>query len=407
MAMLAMGGESMIPTSIPMIEVPDPEWDEWTPRCVVDEPDGPYEPRSGGTIRTSLPPHLQKLVEDLEREDDEESSFPWDEEFPPEDLDGMLTEVKCKLEAMYSASLDVNDNTSVGVVPALDVTTADEPPPLQPEPPQLRLTPPEPPMHEICVKMDGWDVHKSPAWGDPDPWTFGWFKTRIIKESLDELREVQLDYPFHLVDVAGDPRGVDEVRDARRRESLKQVMELLCCDRNAAAMLLRFFRWDQEKLLWGSPPAPPLLPPVGAFPRRPLGPACTAAEYLLNPESTLKKVGMASLGQEDRSVIHQPPPPQLEPPPPPPEPPEPVDAERPQQLPLAPPSPPLPPPSQPAPSPEPPPPEPPAFGALARLLSRSLPILPPGPNSLGLPRLQMRPAPAGSASRRPRARSPS
>ena len=145
MAMLAMGGESMIPTSIPMIEVPDPEWDEWTPRCVVDEPDGPYEPRSGGTIWTSLPPHLQKLVEDLEREDDEESSFPWDEEFPPEDLDRMLTEVKCKLEAMYSASLDVNDNTSVGVVPALDVTTADEPPPLQPEPPQLRLTPPPPP----------------------------------------------------------------------------------------------------------------------------------------------------------------------------------------------------------------------------------------------------------------------
>jgi ariadne-1 len=57
-----------------------------------------------------------------------------------------------------------------------------------------------------------------------------------------------------------------------------EVMELLCCDRNVAAMLLRFFRWDQEKLM---------------------------EEYLLNPESTLKKVGMASSGQEDRSVIHQ------------------------------------------------------------------------------------------------------
>ncbi len=84
-----------------------------------------------------------------------------------------------------------------------------------------------------------------------------------------------------------------------------EVMELLCCDRNVAAMLLRFFRWDQEKLMEGAPPAPLLLPPVGAFPRRPLGLACTAAEYLLNPESTLKKVGMASPGQDDRSVIHQ------------------------------------------------------------------------------------------------------
>ena len=106
MAMLAMGGESMIPTSIPMIEVPDPEWDEWTPRCVVDEPDGPYEPRSGGTIWTSLPPHLQKLVEDLEREDDEESSFPWDVAFGPWALGVIMTEVKSKLEALYLRSLE-------------------------------------------------------------------------------------------------------------------------------------------------------------------------------------------------------------------------------------------------------------------------------------------------------------
>ena len=87
---------------MPMIEVPGPNPDEWV-ATVDDEPDGPYEPRSGGTIWTSLPPRLQKLVKDLEREDDEESSFPWDVAFGPWALGVILTEVKSKLEALYLA----------------------------------------------------------------------------------------------------------------------------------------------------------------------------------------------------------------------------------------------------------------------------------------------------------------
>ena len=34
---------------------------------------------------------------------------------------------------------------------------------------------------------------------------------------------------------------------------IDEVKELLCCDGAIAAMLLRFFRWDQEKLMEGEP----------------------------------------------------------------------------------------------------------------------------------------------------------
>jgi len=60
-------------------------------------------------------------------------------------------------------------------------------------------------------------------------------------------------------------------------QKVDEVKELLCCDSTVASMLLRFFRWDQEKLM---------------------------EEYLLDPEKILKKVGMMAPGEEDRSVVH-------------------------------------------------------------------------------------------------------
>ena len=50
-----------------------------------------------------------------------------------------------------------------------------------------------------------------------------------------------------------------------------EVKELLCCDGTVAAMLLRFFRWDQEKLMEGAPracPAPRPTPDPSVPPRR-------------------------------------------------------------------------------------------------------------------------------------------
>ena len=35
---------------------------------------------------------------------------------------------------------------------------------------------------------------------------------------------------------------------------VEEVKEVLCCDAASAAMLLRFFRWDKEKLMEGSLP---------------------------------------------------------------------------------------------------------------------------------------------------------
>jgi len=65
---------------------------------------------------------------------------------------------------------------------------------------------------------------------------------------------------------------------AMANSRVDEVAELLCIDRTVAGMLLRQFRWDQEKLM---------------------------EEYLLNPEGTLKKVGAQEPGQADQSVIHQ------------------------------------------------------------------------------------------------------
>ena len=41
--------------------------------------------------------------------------------------------------------------------------------------------------------------------------------------------------------------------DAQAKQEVQAVCELLCCDADAAHILLRHFRWDRDKLTDGAP----------------------------------------------------------------------------------------------------------------------------------------------------------
>lgn len=58
--------------------------------------------------------------------------------------------------------------------------------------------------------------------------------------------------PIQRAETSFQPLDQEKLR-AMANARIDEVTELLCCDRTVAGLLLRYFRWDQEKLMEGTP----------------------------------------------------------------------------------------------------------------------------------------------------------
>ena len=124
-------------------------------------------------------------------------------------------------------------------------------------------------------------------------------------DSLDDASEEDDEHCFDSEPVRQASCGY-EALDASACQQLAQqavhnVSELLCCQPDVSALLLRHFRWDREKLMDGATPPRARLPPPSRPPALNAG-SGTRADYMADPDRVLKLVGIVQ--GDDKSVLH-------------------------------------------------------------------------------------------------------